>query len=62
MPDAVIEKINTFAEAGYTTIVLRFTSLDQRGQLERCVTEVLPAFQGMIADDDQDRDPTNDPL
>jgi alkanesulfonate monooxygenase SsuD/methylene tetrahydromethanopterin reductase-like flavin-dependent oxidoreductase (luciferase family) len=46
---AVIEKINTFVEAGYTTIVLRFTSPLQQAQLERCVTEVLPAFQGMIA-------------
>lgn len=44
-PAAVIEKIGAFVEAGYTTIVLRFTSLDQRGQLERCVTEVLPAFR-----------------
>jgi alkanesulfonate monooxygenase SsuD/methylene tetrahydromethanopterin reductase-like flavin-dependent oxidoreductase (luciferase family) len=52
-PAAVIEKINTFVEAGYTTIVLRFTSLDQRGQLERCVTEVLPAFQGRIAVDEE---------
>lgn len=44
-PAAVIEKIQTFVEAGFTTPVLRFTSPDQRGQLERCVTEVLPAFQ-----------------
>ena len=61
-PAAVIQKINTFVEAGYTTIVLRFTSLDQRGQLERCVTEVLPAFQGVIAGDGEDRDLTNAPL
>lgn len=46
---AVIEKINTFVEAGYTTIVLRFTSPYQQAQLERCVTEVLPAFHRMIA-------------
>jgi alkanesulfonate monooxygenase SsuD/methylene tetrahydromethanopterin reductase-like flavin-dependent oxidoreductase (luciferase family) len=46
-PAAVIEKINTFVEAGYTTIVLRFTSPHQRAQLERCVTDVLPAFAGM---------------
>lgn len=43
-PEAVIEKIGVFIEAGYTTIVLRFTAEDQRGQLERCVNDVLPAF------------------
>jgi alkanesulfonate monooxygenase SsuD/methylene tetrahydromethanopterin reductase-like flavin-dependent oxidoreductase (luciferase family) len=48
-PTAVIEKINTFVEAGYTTIVLRFTSPQQRAQLERCVMEVLPAFGGRLA-------------
>ena len=48
-PAAVIEKIRTFVEAGYTTIVLRFTSPHQRAQLERCVTEVLPAFAGSNA-------------
>lgn len=46
-PAAVIEKIQTFVEAGFTTPVLRFTSPDQRGQLERCISEVLPAFRGM---------------
>jgi alkanesulfonate monooxygenase SsuD/methylene tetrahydromethanopterin reductase-like flavin-dependent oxidoreductase (luciferase family) len=46
-PAAVIEKINTFVEAGYTTIVLRFTSPQQRAQLDRCVREVLPAFKGV---------------
>jgi alkanesulfonate monooxygenase SsuD/methylene tetrahydromethanopterin reductase-like flavin-dependent oxidoreductase (luciferase family) len=46
-PQAVIEKIATYAEAGYTTIVLRFTSPDQRGQLDRCMAEVLPAFAGV---------------
>jgi alkanesulfonate monooxygenase SsuD/methylene tetrahydromethanopterin reductase-like flavin-dependent oxidoreductase (luciferase family) len=43
-PQAVAEKINTFIEAGCTTPILRFTSSDQRGQLERCLAEVLPAF------------------
>ena len=45
-PAAVVEKIATFIDAGYTTPVLRFTSLDQRGQLERCVCDVLPMFRG----------------
>jgi alkanesulfonate monooxygenase SsuD/methylene tetrahydromethanopterin reductase-like flavin-dependent oxidoreductase (luciferase family) len=44
-PESVIEKLGVFIEAGYTTPILRFTSLDQRGQLERCVNEVLPAFR-----------------
>jgi alkanesulfonate monooxygenase SsuD/methylene tetrahydromethanopterin reductase-like flavin-dependent oxidoreductase (luciferase family) len=43
-PAAVIEKIGSFIEAGYTTVVLRFTSAHQLEQLARCVTEVLPAF------------------
>ena len=47
-PSAVIEKIATFVEAGYTTIVLRFTSPRQQAQLERCINDVLPAFKGVI--------------
>ncbi len=43
-PQAVIEKIATYVKAGYTTLVLRFTSPDQRRQVERCMAEVLPAF------------------
>jgi alkanesulfonate monooxygenase SsuD/methylene tetrahydromethanopterin reductase-like flavin-dependent oxidoreductase (luciferase family) len=43
-PEAVVEKIATFVKAGCTTPVLRFTSPDQLGQLERCVNEVMPAF------------------
>jgi alkanesulfonate monooxygenase SsuD/methylene tetrahydromethanopterin reductase-like flavin-dependent oxidoreductase (luciferase family) len=46
-PAAVIDKINQFIEAGCTTPVLRFVSDDQSGQLERCVNEVLPAFEGV---------------
>lgn len=43
-PQAVIDKIATFVEAGCLTPILRFTSDDQLGQLERCMAEVLPAF------------------
>lgn len=43
-PAAVAEKIAAFLDAGCTTPILRFVSSDQRGQLERCLTEVLPAF------------------
>jgi alkanesulfonate monooxygenase SsuD/methylene tetrahydromethanopterin reductase-like flavin-dependent oxidoreductase (luciferase family) len=46
-PAAVIEKIHTFVEAGFTTPVLRFTSPNQLSQLDRCVSEVLPAFRGV---------------
>jgi alkanesulfonate monooxygenase SsuD/methylene tetrahydromethanopterin reductase-like flavin-dependent oxidoreductase (luciferase family) len=41
-PAAVAEKIKLFIDAGCTTPILRFTSIDQRRQLERCVDEVLP--------------------
>ncbi|HVA24004.1 MAG TPA: LLM class flavin-dependent oxidoreductase [Chloroflexota bacterium] len=43
-PQAVIDKIATFIEAGCITPILRFTCDDQLGQLERCMAEVLPAF------------------
>lgn len=43
-PAAVAEKIAVFLDAGCTTPILRFVSPDQRGQLERCLTEVLPAL------------------
>ena len=43
-PEAVVEKIRAFLDAGCTTPVLRFTDQDQLGQLERCIAEVLPAF------------------
>ena len=41
-PADIIEKIQSFTDAGMTTIILRFTSPAQREQLERCITEVLP--------------------
>jgi alkanesulfonate monooxygenase SsuD/methylene tetrahydromethanopterin reductase-like flavin-dependent oxidoreductase (luciferase family) len=46
-PAAVADKINRFIEVGCTTPVLRFVSPDQRGQLERCVNEVLPSFSNL---------------
>jgi alkanesulfonate monooxygenase SsuD/methylene tetrahydromethanopterin reductase-like flavin-dependent oxidoreductase (luciferase family) len=46
-PQAVIDKIATFVEAGCRTPILRFTCDDQLGQLERCVSEVLPALSGL---------------
>jgi len=41
-PGAVVEKIAAFVEAGCTTVVVRFTALDQAGQLERFLDEVAP--------------------
>jgi alkanesulfonate monooxygenase SsuD/methylene tetrahydromethanopterin reductase-like flavin-dependent oxidoreductase (luciferase family) len=40
--NAVTEKINAFVEAGCTTLILRFTSGDQRGQLEQFLAKVAP--------------------
>ncbi len=48
-PEQVAEKIATFVEAGCTTPVLRFTSPDQRGQLERAARDVMPALRSMVA-------------
>ncbi len=44
-PAAVIDKIGSFVDAGCTTPVLRFTSPHQLVQIQRCIEEVLPAFQ-----------------
>lgn len=41
-PDVVRAKIAEYIEAGCTTPILRFTSLNQRGQVERCAREVVP--------------------
>jgi len=41
-PDECVDQLNALIEAGATTITLRFTSWDQRGQLARAVEEVLP--------------------
>ena len=44
-PDAVVEKIALYIDAGCTTPVLRFVSPDLDGQLSRCIEEVMPAFR-----------------
>jgi alkanesulfonate monooxygenase SsuD/methylene tetrahydromethanopterin reductase-like flavin-dependent oxidoreductase (luciferase family) len=44
-PAAVIDKIRAYLDAGCTTPVLRFVSPDLKGQLRRCIEEVLPAFR-----------------
>jgi alkanesulfonate monooxygenase SsuD/methylene tetrahydromethanopterin reductase-like flavin-dependent oxidoreductase (luciferase family) len=44
-PAAVIEKIQAYIDAGCTMPVLRFVSPHLKDQLQRCIEEVLPAFQ-----------------
>jgi alkanesulfonate monooxygenase SsuD/methylene tetrahydromethanopterin reductase-like flavin-dependent oxidoreductase (luciferase family) len=48
-PAAVVDKIETFLAAGCTTPILRFTSPDQRGQLDRFLTDVAPSFASYAA-------------
>lgn len=48
-PALVAAKISTFIEAGCTTPVLRFTSPDQRGQLERAAREIMPNLREAFA-------------
>ena len=44
-PQAVIDKIGAYIEAGCTMPILRFVSARPREQLQRCIEEVLPAFR-----------------
>jgi alkanesulfonate monooxygenase SsuD/methylene tetrahydromethanopterin reductase-like flavin-dependent oxidoreductase (luciferase family) len=48
-PAAVVDKVLAFVEAGCNTVVMRFTSPDQRGQLDRCVSRVMPALRRALA-------------
>lgn len=48
-PAAVVDKVMAFVEAGCNTIVMRFTSPDQRGQFERCIADVMPKLKGAVA-------------
>ena len=50
-PQAIIDTVNRFIEAGCNTVVMRFTSLDQRGQLDRCLTDVMPALRSAARGD-----------
>ena len=47
-PAAIVDKVMAFVEAGCNTIVMRFTSADQRGQLERCIKDVMPQLKGAL--------------
>ena len=44
-PQAVIDKIAAYIDAGCTMPILRFVSARPREQLQRCIEEVLPAFR-----------------
>jgi alkanesulfonate monooxygenase SsuD/methylene tetrahydromethanopterin reductase-like flavin-dependent oxidoreductase (luciferase family) len=44
-PEAVIEKIQAYLDAGCTMPVLRFVAPNLHEQLQRCIEEVLPAFR-----------------
>jgi alkanesulfonate monooxygenase SsuD/methylene tetrahydromethanopterin reductase-like flavin-dependent oxidoreductase (luciferase family) len=44
-PAAVIDKIQAYIDAGCTTPVLRFVSPNLKAQLQRCIEEVMPAFE-----------------
>ena len=48
-PEAVVEKIQGYIDAGCTMPVMRFVSPDLKGQLHRCIEEVLPSFRGAAA-------------
>ena len=43
-PEEVVGKIREFFDAGAKEITIRITSFDQRGQYQRLIKEVLPAF------------------
>ena len=45
-PQAVIDKLAAYIEAGCTMPIVRFVSARPREQLRRCIEEVLPAFRG----------------
>ena len=44
-PESTVKRIRQYAEAGAGTIIVRFASFDQDGQLDTFLKEVVPAFQ-----------------
>ncbi|MHB8619171.1 MAG: LLM class flavin-dependent oxidoreductase [Chloroflexota bacterium] len=44
-PEECAERIQSYLDAGVTTMILRFTTWDQQRQLERCLAEVLPKIR-----------------
>jgi alkanesulfonate monooxygenase SsuD/methylene tetrahydromethanopterin reductase-like flavin-dependent oxidoreductase (luciferase family) len=48
-PELVAERIESFVEAGCTTVIMRFAGPDQELQLSQCIERVMPAFAGRLA-------------
>ena len=46
-PEVVAEKLRAYIDAGCTTPTLRFVSADLKGQLQRCIEEVIPLLPGV---------------
>ena len=44
-PERTIERIREYVQAGAGTVIVRFASFDQEGQLNTFLKEVVPAFQ-----------------
>ena len=44
-PERTIERIREYVQAGASTVIVRFASFDQEGQLNTFLKEVVPAFQ-----------------
>ncbi len=44
-PEATVERIRQYARAGAGTIIVRFASFDQEGQLDTFLREVVPALR-----------------
>ena len=44
-PERTVERIGDYARAGAGTIIVRFASFDQEGQLDTFLREVAPAFR-----------------
>ena len=44
-PEGCAERIQKYFDAGVGTMILRFVTWDQRGQLRRCIDEVLPRLR-----------------
>ena len=43
-PERAVERIKEYAQAGAGTLIVRFASFDQAGQLETFIREVEPAL------------------
>lgn len=44
-PDMTVESIRRYAQAGASTVIVRFASFDQEAQLDTFLNDVAPAFQ-----------------